>query len=365
MKNRLFYCTLKVQTFQKVRLLNVLSKAKITVFDLKIESNEITFALKIKDLPKTFAILKNMCYNYYVCSKHTVKSRLQSVLARSGFVLAFVCSLIFTSLCSTLVVGVKVNVEDVALRKNIEEAYAGYLAYPRFASTVDVGKIKESIRAIPSVAECSVKIKGNYLEVSVLTAPKQEERNPEYSSYVSAYDATVTEIIAHKGTPLVKVGQRVFAGSPLISPNAFNESGEIITATGIVGKVYGEIVLRKTLVLPKMITRKVKTGNTKEYTSLAFSRVVPPSPYALYEKVTQSVSFNIFLPVYYTKTVYEEIVQTQIAVDVDEVSKKALDEFAIEKGVVGQTQSYSYVEEDETYRISLYIKAITEIGIGE
>ena len=63
MSSKLFSCVIKAQSSQKTRLLSALSSAKISVWDIKIESNYITFSLKIKDLAKTFAILKNMCYN--------------------------------------------------------------------------------------------------------------------------------------------------------------------------------------------------------------------------------------------------------------------------------------------------------------
>ena len=61
--NKLFRCVIKARSSQKSRLLCQLCKAKIVIWDVVIDGNYITFTVKIKDLPKTFAILKNMCYN--------------------------------------------------------------------------------------------------------------------------------------------------------------------------------------------------------------------------------------------------------------------------------------------------------------
>ena len=60
MSNKLFSCVIKAQSSQKARLLSALNKAQIVVWEVKTESNYITFSLKIKDLAKTFAILKNI-----------------------------------------------------------------------------------------------------------------------------------------------------------------------------------------------------------------------------------------------------------------------------------------------------------------
>ena len=75
--------------------------------------------------------------------------------------------------------------------------------------------------------------------------------------------------------------------------------------------------------------------------------------------------FDIFLPVYYTKTTYEEIIERVVEVDIEKYCQNALYELAIEKGVVGETQTYSYEEINGKYKISLYLKTITEVGVGE
>ena len=365
MSNRLFFYTIKVITSQKNLLLNTLLKAKISVFNLKIESNAITFSIKIKDMRKTFAILKNMCYNYSVCDKRTPKTLTLSLAKRAGFVVSFMLSLISVFFCSRLLVGVRVLVDDVSIKEQISSIEQISNFSPCFSSEIDLKLLRENICSISSVAECSIKVKGNYLEVSILPSVKVEERNPVYSSYVSKYDAMITEIIAHKGTPLVKVGQRVFENTPLISPSAFNENGEEILNTGIQGKVYGEVVFTKSFEIDCKRKEKVKSGKRIIYTSLALHKVILPSPYEFFERQTESALFNIFLPVYYTKTTYEELVERVVEVNIEEFCQNALYELAVEKGVVGQTQSYSYEEKDGKYKISLYLKTTMEIGFGE
>ena len=66
-------------------------------------------------------------------------------------------------------------------------------------------------------------------------------------------------------------------------------------------------------------------------------------------------------PVVEKPVVKERVVE----VNVEEFCQNALYDLAIEKGVVGQAQSYSYEEKDGKYKISLYLKTTMEIGFGE
>ena len=188
MKNNPFFYTLKVYDSQKNLLLNTLNRAKISVFNLKIEGNVVAFSIKVKDMRKTFAILKNMCYNYKVCDKRTPKTLVLEVLKRVGFVTSFFLSLISVYFCSHLIVGVRILVDDVAIREQISSLKQISNFSPCFSGDVDLKLLRENVCSISSVAECSIKVKGNYLEVSILPSPKEESRNPIYSSYVSKYD---------------------------------------------------------------------------------------------------------------------------------------------------------------------------------
>lgn len=364
MLNKFFCCTLKARSSQKSGLLSALSRAKIAVWDVKTESNYITFTVKIKDLAKTFAILKNMCYNYSVCRRNDAKSLSKTLFSRIGLLLGLVFATILIGFSANLIVGVKIKTDDFELKSRISALASVKSAERSFKTNVNTQDLRAEIRSMAEVADCSVKIVGNYLEIDVLEAKKEEEREQVYTSYVAKYDATVISVIAHRGTPLVKTGDRVFAGTPLISPEVYNENGELITTVGISGKVIGEAVLRKTLTVDKIRTVTLKTGKRKTILSFSLKPQFVPSPYRLYEKTVSSESFKLFVPVFYTKTEFVEVEERSVETDIDAVAKAALDEFVCESGLVGEESSFTCTDNGKQYTVSLYIKVKTEIGIG-
>ncbi|MBO5223477.1 MAG: sporulation protein YqfD [Clostridia bacterium] len=365
MLNRLFSCTVKVQCTQKSRLLTALSNAKITVWDVKTESNYITFTLKIKDLAKTFAILKNMCYNYSVCERKDLKNSIKSLLGRIGLLVGALLATFVIVVCNYLIVGVRVKTEDNRVKDKIMSLGLIKESCLIFKSSIDLQQLKSEICSVEGVADCAVKMVGNFIEIDVITNPNEEERLSVYSSYVAKYDATVTSVVAHKGKPLIKSGDRVFAGTPLISPIACDENGEEIIYTGISGKVLGEVVLRKTLTVDKFRIEFVNTGNRSVFLSFSLKPQFVPSPYKLYNKKVTNNTFNLFFPVCYTKTEFIELEERVIETNVESFAKTALEDFIAECGQVGEEALYSYKDNGrEQYEVSLYVKIITEIGIG-
>lgn len=364
MSSKLFSCVIKAQSSQKTRLLSALSSAKISVWAIKIESNYITFSLKIKDLAKTFAILKNMCYNYTVCSRKDFKWLWGCILKRIGLLIGTVISVACIVVCSNLVLGCKIKTNDEDIKSKILSLPSVKSCLVKFKNNVSTDKIKAEVSTIDGVASCVVKIVGNFLVVDVVPTPRSEEREFVYSSYVSKYDATITSIVATRGTPLVKIGDRVFAGAQLISPNVVDENGEVVATTGVSGKVFGEVVLRKTIVIDKFHSVLVKTGKRKEYRSISLKPPVIPSPYPLYEKTVTTRKFNLFVPILYTVTRYEEKEERSIEINVDEFAREELNKFVIESGHVGEESGFYYKENEKEYEISLYLKSTTEIGIG-
>ena len=364
MSNKLFSCVIKAQSSQKARLLSALNKAQIVVWEVKTESNYITFSLKIKDLAKTFAILKNMCYNYTVCSRKDFRWLCKSVLKRVGLLMGTALSVACIVVCSNLVLGCKVKTNNEDLKTKVLSLPSVKNCLAKFKSNVSTDIIKSEVSAVDGVASCVVKIVGNFLVVDLVSTPRNEEREFVYSSYVSKYDATITSIVATRGTPLVKIGDRVFAGAQLISPNVYNESGEVVATTGVSGKVFGEIVLRKTIVVDKFQSVLVKTGKRKEYRSISLKPPVIPSPYSLYEKTITTRKFNLFVPILYTVTKYEEKEERSVEINVEEYAKSELNKFVIESGHIGEESGFYYKENEKGYEISLYLKSTTEIGIG-
>jgi len=363
--SKLVYCRIKARSNQKSRLLTTLSMSKITVWSVETESNYITFSVKIKDLAKTFAILKNMCYNYIICSRRDVKSLLIAFVKRLGLIAGAFCSIACILFCNNTVLGLSVKTNNEELKEKVSHLASVQNSLFKLKDNIDLETMRFEIVNLDGVADCSVKFVGNRLEVEILDAPKIEDRELIYSAYVAKYDATVTSVVAKQGTPLVKSGDRVFAGAPLISPEVFNENGELITTTGVCGKVIGKVVFRKTLTVDKERVITIKTGRKKIYRSLSLHSKQISSPYKLYEKTMEEECFNLFLPIRYTITEYAELEERVVQTDIEEFAKNALQEFIIDCGQIGEETLYSYKDNGKgQYVVSLYIKTEMEIGIG-
>ena len=136
-------------------------------------------------------------------------------------------------------------------------------------NTLDFDSLESELRGIDGIAEATVTVSGTTLKVSVVESLDFVPRpSGGKETLVSLYDAEITRIVLRRGSALVKTGQRVFAGTPLLSGNLIGTDGEIITGGYADGEVYGKVVFRESVTVALNGVRTTETGRQKKSTIL-------------------------------------------------------------------------------------------------
>ncbi len=261
----------KVEGPNQNRLLGELLKRGITVYNLRRKSRgELCLKVKNTDFTEFVALAEKLGFKVTVEKKLGAVSAAFRMLPRLGLVVALVLLTACYFIASSFVWRVEIvgneRVDYYAISDVLAAAGAKTGANKK---GLDFGALERDIRGIEGIAEATVTVSGTTLKVSVVESLEFVPRpNGGKEMLVSLYDAEITRIVLRKGSALVKTGQRVFAGTPLLSGNLIGTDGEIITGGVVDGEVYGKVVFRESVTVALRGVRTVATGNEKKSTIL-------------------------------------------------------------------------------------------------
>jgi len=319
---------IEISGFNQTRLLNELSRAGVCITGILRESaSKMRLNVSKKHLVKTFAILEKLCYTYTVKRLTTLGGFGRYLLRKSALILS---ALVCTGLL-IYVYGFVWRVEVAGCHKTeaavIERMLTdcGY-GFGRQKSRVDPESVRELVNTLDDVLDTTVEISGITIKVTV-TETTDFTPKPKSSpdGIFSRFDAQVTRIEANSGTPLVKVGQRVFEGAGLIG--AFRpsqkEEGQFVPAPAQ-GNVYGIVTFSDTADFALHEYTTARSGKTAKYTDVSFFGLQLPSKdknkFEKFESVTKSGQAfeNFFLPLAFSQTVHYELVDSHTDYDLSE-----------------------------------------------
>ena len=359
---------IKVKGLNQLRLLTTLTKNGVVLYEINSFSpNLMNFCVAKKDIRKTFAILKKMCYNYTVEGMYSIRQALKVALERAGLIVGAVVFVLMVAFFQNRILRVTTNIQDGVVCQRVKQAVSQYLPPLASADSVDLTKLKSEITQVEGIADCNLQIKGNSLFVSAVLKTDLAPKEQEYERITSSHDAVITEIVANKGNIVVKVGEVVKKGDLLIDGKVYDATGENLLQTVAQGRVWGEIVIRKTLIVKDETEFFVKTGNKTIKTFLSFGEIprLKP-PYEYYDTTISSCDFNLFVVAKYTKVVFEEKEKRIIKTDFDQVAQREAEKMRLENGLVGYNYSYTvYPTGQGVYAMTINIKTNLEIGIGQ
>ncbi len=350
--------------FNQPRLLSALKSEGVAFFALNKNSAQ-TMRLSIlkKDCVKTFAICNRMCYNYVIVGTEGVLPCIKASVRRVGVLVGALMLCALTAFSGSLILDVKVEGLESITRAEML-AYLKANGVSRFApkSKVDADAVKLKVNAYDGVAECTVKLDGSTLTVTVIEREHTADIPTPKPLIVSRYDARVTRIVAREGTPTVKCGDIVKIGQTLIEGVAYDQNGEVLVSTPADGEVYGSIALARTFTVSadEMVYRP--TGRKATRTQLnVFGKSIGKlqSPFEHCTAVTRTSELNAFLPVSVTQITYSETERITLTRDAneiaDELKKEVLSEYvgASEVAVDAHVKALSA----NTYQITVYLQA--------
>jgi len=229
---------------------------------------------------------------------------------------------------------------------------------------------------VPELSWVGIQIQGTKIKVRVvekIDGPVQQPTNPQ--DVKAAKTGTVREIFVHKGKALVKRGQTVQAGQPLIS-GALPDGKTVVHATGV---VRAAVWYESTLSIPLKTERKKYTGESVEKHFLTFwGKPIQiwgygKLPYKDVEELPEDKALTIgdfVFPIQYRHTVYREVEKEQVALTEEEALKRGLEliqaDVATKMGKDGKVETQKVLQKqlkDGKLEIKVLNIVVEDIGI--
>ncbi len=193
------------------------------------EKNGITLRIDANERKKVFAILRSSCYNIEKTEERGIL-RLRSALVRAaGALLGGAFALAAIAFLQGRVLRVEVAGSGAYLEPQIravlEEEGVGVFSRPP-----EENALAARLLSLPRVGFCSVETEGGVLRVRVETS---KEASPlSGGALLSPAAGTVEALFVLRGTSLVKCGDSVEAGQPLVEPHM--QFGEEVRSTAVI-----------------------------------------------------------------------------------------------------------------------------------
>lgn len=362
---------LRAEGYNQLRLLNALSGEGIDVFDfLREKPTECLFSVSKKDALKTFAILNEMCYTYRVVQDTGAVALFKTAARRSGLLL----TVALLTACILFLRGFMWRVEivgcDAVPQKTVERVLAecGVKTGGKISS-FDAQATEAAVRGIEGVKLASVRRSGTTVRVEVFESDEVSPPLAESTTDIlSSFDATVTRVVAREGTPLVKAGQHVFAGTPLIGAYRLGIDGEQILSPAS-GIVYGRVTHTVSVTVSQDRYVYVPAG-TRRRTLLRVFGLTIGKPLQASGGTTvesRSAKLDAFIPVTVIRqdavTYEKRLLHESAEALAQKEAQKALAEFVSRVASTGFTTSHTLRDlGGGQFRVNVFIEAEAVIG---
>ncbi len=232
------YRKLTIEGMMPERALLRLKRAKITLYSIrKLDKTHLSLRVKQKDLGRVLAVFPSTEFAPYKvsdCGSVGLLGRIEKLFSRVGLLLGILLFMAITLYADRFVFKVEYVGTDVYARETrIFLERAGIKPFFPYAS----GKedwVCSQILALDGVEYCSIKKSGSRLIVETRLSPFASEY-AQTGKMQANYTGELLALTVLRGTPLVKVGDRVELGQAIVDDCFSLEDG---------GQVRVEIIAR-------------------------------------------------------------------------------------------------------------------------
>ena len=266
----------------------------------------LTFSVRSISKDKIIDLLNRLCYDYKINKVYGFIPSMLGIYKRIGILFGLIASIIILVIYPHFVTKIYIDGTLNAQSKSILKQSG--LVPGNFLWDLNEKEISDKLLALDGVAFASVNRNGSHIHITL----KPEHALSDYVDIkgglvLSTKQATITRVIVHGGTSLVKYGDVVKKGDALIGNYVL--VGEEEVETPAKGKVFGKVIYKKTFFYPKVKEVEIK-GKTKSYTKGSMFGIVPRAPkYPFKEYILEKeiVSNDFFIPYKYYKWHFTEI----------------------------------------------------------
>ncbi len=333
------FLRISVEGYYIERFINICKNRKITIWNLKRNSNiSLLLNVRINEFKDVCKIAKKTGSKLKIKNKKGLPFLLHRYKKRKIFLILLLLVVILIGLSSVFVWNVDISVEDneelVNIREDLESAG---LKTGILKSKINTKEIINKIRLErEDVAWMGIELKGTNAIVRVVKTDEKPEiiDDDEYCNIVSNKSGVITKISAQEGTANVKVGDTIKEGDVLI--NGWMEG----KFTGIryvhaKGEIEAKVWYTKSKKVPYTFTETQDTGNEENKYGIKFGNFEinfskKYSKFEIYDTIETENKIRLFsdfyLPISIIKTTYKEKKEAQKTYTVEEAKNIGIKE---------------------------------------
>nr|WP_300092713.1 sporulation protein YqfD [Sedimentibacter sp.] len=367
---------LKDANFEKI--MNLLRKKGIVMWDVEKKDNEIKFKISYDDYRKYQDIIKET--RMETIKKKGIALNLRKIKVRKGFV----GGLFILSICLYLLSSLVWNVEVIGTNNTTAKKIKTVLEENEIKVPVSQGSLEtKSIETMlyknfDNFKFVEVYVEGSNLIIFVKekTIEPSEIKNNDPTSIISKKNAIISKVIAKSGQPVVKEGDVVYEGQTLIMGIIKNKNSEEFMMVPSDGIIYAKTYYNFEMKEEKIRDVNVSTDNRKVSFFLKINGknvkiIGDKAPYENYNYkeniidvpvLSSLTNIKIVKGVYYEETVKkieidENTAQNKMKVAMyDDLIKKCNKDSKILKS------SINFTEDEQYYYLRAQIEVMEDIG---
>ena len=372
------YAVIRLKNANCEKIMNLLRKNRIIMWDVEKSYNEIKFKISYDDYKKYSNIIAQTKMESIKTKGFALK--LSKVKVRKGFI----AGLFILIVCFYLLTSLIWNVEVIGTNQTTANKVIDFLEKNEINVPVSQGRLEiKSIETLlyknfDNFKFVEVYVEGSNLIIFVKEKTKEtaEIKSHEPTSIVSRKNAIIDKVIAKSGQPVVKEGNVVYEGQTLVMGIVKNKNSDEFVMVPSEGTIYGKTYYNFELKEEKIKDVYVSTNKNKSAYYLKINGksikiIGDKEPYKNYNYKESSIDvpfvsnltdINIVKGVY-----YEEIVK---AIEIDENTAKNKMKVSMYDDLLKMCNkdskilksSLNFSEDNNNYYLRAQIEVIEDIG---
>jgi len=325
---------IRIEGLALERVLNHILREGIRIWNVcRRERACLTLELRARDFHRLRPIAKQFHCRIHILERYGMPFVLARFRFRKVLVLGSLLGLIAILFAQTRVWIIEVNgcyrVQEATVYRALTDAgiVPGIARKP-----LDLPDIAQTVRAWDSgIAWAGVKLSGVVLSVEIVEAdpiPEQEDKTIP-ADVVASKDAIVKQVTALSGKPAVKPGDAVRRGEILIRGDITKEEAEEPLLVHAEGDVLANVWYTSEVTLQNKEKQRVPSGKEQPYRALMLGKRIlyqTDIPYRDYriEIESETTLSGAILPLTHVTGTCTEMMQSEIAIDQEELSARTL-----------------------------------------
>ncbi|MGB4439363.1 MAG: sporulation protein YqfD [Sedimentibacter sp.] len=372
------YVVIRLKDKNCEKIMNLLRRKQITMWDVEKKENEIKFKISYDDYKKYSDIIAEI--KIEPVKKRGLSFKLNKIKVRKGFVgglfILIICFYLLTSLIWNVEV---IGTNQATANKIINLLEKNEINVPVAQGSLETNIIETMLyNNFENFKFVEVYVEGSNLIIFVKEKTKEtaEIKNNDPTSIISRKNAIINKVIAKSGQAVVKEGDVVYEGQTLVMGIVKNKNSEEFVMVPSEGIIYGKTYYNFEMKEEKLKDVNVATDKSKNVYYLKIKGknikiIGDKEPYKNYnykERIINVPLFSDLTDINIVKGVYYEEIVKKIEIDENTAQNKMkvnmyddlLNKCDENSKILKSSMNFS--QDDDYYYLRAQIEVIEDIG---